>query len=282
MKKPLTVKEFLSNNKFLVIFLIAIFVFSLLAYIIIFWGKLYDVSAWGSLVAGIFTYIGSSFLGVVVFYNTKSQQRQKEIEDQILVDTKCSADFDFEKRFFIPFQLENIDRKTFKFNETTTGKMPIGAKLKFSECSFLFFDITNRNTHIPIYVKPVSFHTFGEDKKVKDYYSFCMFSDTSNNDAIDYKQTKGCYIGISNSIIDKEYYKKNEHQFFYIVIKIESFIGEVVYAILFFSLGKTLGSCKPIIIPEKTYNENASKHSSPIVPYINIKHINFIKGYTND
>lgn len=38
-----------------------------------------------TIVAGLFTYIGSSFLGLVVFYNTQSEQRQKEIEDQIVV-----------------------------------------------------------------------------------------------------------------------------------------------------------------------------------------------------
>ena len=79
MLKKLTVKEFLKNNLVIVLFLTVLLVVSLAVFIIVFWEKLYDAGAWGSLVAGLFTYIGSSFLGLVVFYNTQSEQRQKEI-----------------------------------------------------------------------------------------------------------------------------------------------------------------------------------------------------------
>ncbi len=90
--KSLTVSEFIKNNRILIVILVAVLLVSLAVFIFVFWNNLGDVGAWGSIVAGVFTYLGSSFLGVVVFYNTQCQQRQKEIEDQIVVEINYYLD----------------------------------------------------------------------------------------------------------------------------------------------------------------------------------------------
>lgn len=263
MKKPLTVKEFLKNNIILIFILVAIFVVSLIAFITVFWNTLYDVSAWGSLVSGIFTYLGSTFLGLVVFYNTLCQQRQKEIDDQIIVEiSHYIKDDNKEPYYYIPFSYDDINKTEYCYGEVYP-QQNIKANTP-QNINFLYFEVTNRNTHVPIYVKPITIHVLNGEKFVdvgfKSYYS-----DMRDVDAVDYKQTKKCFIGTNNNLLRDDYFLTDENQLCYVTIKITSVKGQVLLASFEYLMGMNLLTGKLLFETEEEYNEIIEKYGAPII-----------------
>ncbi len=283
MKKKLTVKEFVKNNWLLIVALVALLLISLVVYIIVFWGDgLNDAGAWGSLVAGIFTYIGSSFLGIVVFYNTQSQQRQKEIEDQINVKVKCLSSYNPQTNWFIPYTSEIIDKSIYRYYFFHFGSMPVGASLEIQEnkLNYLFFSVTNLNNHIPIYIEPLSIHTFDNNKSLQDIGGFSLYSDMPTGNPIDYKQTLNCYLGVNNSIISTEYYKNKRFLFCYILIKIKA-NNQTLYAILSYTFGKSFGTSEPVYLTEEEYKLRLNRDGSAVLASVKGLDFDSIMSYAN-
>lgn len=257
MKKPLTVKEFAKNNWIMLCILVFVFITSLAIFLIVFWNELYDVGAWGSLVAGIFTYLGSTFLGVVVFYNTQSQQRQKEIEDQIFVDIIGDTSYDKKSGYSIPYTDEEIDKEVFYLLTRQWHNTPDGCDE--NNMSYLYYQVTNRNTHVPVYVEPISILVH-DGKKTQNARFNLYYSNTNDFDAVDYKQTKKCYIGSKKELLMPDYYKKNKNLKYYLIIKLSSRKGEVLYATLEYYMGKTLSMSQPRFFTKQSFIKVLDKY----------------------
>lgn len=260
MLKKLTVKEFLKNNLVIVLFLTVLLVVSLAVFIIVFWERLYDAGAWGSLVAGLFTYIGSSFLGLVVFYNTQSEQRQKEIEDQIVVQIEYISDFDMEAKCFVPFLDKDIDKK--KFLEHSSRYQNDANEASLDNMRYLYYEVTNRNTHIPVYVEPVSIFVFN-GKKFVDVGYCSYYSDMNDSNAIDYKQKKCCYIGTNKELLKSDYYKEDEFQLCYLAFRMTSIKDQIQYVACEFFMGGTLGTSRPRFFTEEEIKNRVNKLGTP-------------------
>lgn len=260
MKKELTIGEFLKINWLLILILPSLLIISIILFLFVFQKSLYDVGAWASLVAGIFTYLGSSFLGVVVFYNTQSTQRQKEIEDQITIEIKHYLNTSENPSFFIPYIDNDIDKEKFFYHSIQYNQNRKEATL--NNLSYLYFEVTNRNTHVPVYVKPVSIYIFNGKKFIDIGYN-SYYSDMDDSDAIDYKQKKSCYIGVNKQFLKDDYYLSDEHQLCCVGIKITSIKGQVLYTSLEYFMGVSLGVNNPTYITEEQFNENVAKFGGP-------------------
>lgn len=261
MKKELTIKEFLSKYKILIIVLILILAVPVIVFLKVFENKLYNVGAWASLVAGIITYLGSSFLGVVVFYNTQATQRQKEIEEQISVDIKYGLKNTEKPSFFIPWIDDDIDKNQF-FYHCTKYKKSIEEANAENLC-YLYFEIKNINPHIPIRVEPISIYVL-KGKRLIDAGYNSYYSDMNDSDSIDYKQIKRCYIGTNKTLLKNDYYLNDENQLCYVGVKITSIKGQVLYATLGYYMGVSFGVGGPYFFTEKEYKENISKWGGPV------------------
>lgn len=260
MLKKLTVKEFLKNNIIIVLVLAVLLVVSLAVFIIVFWGELYDIGAWGSLVAGVFTYIGSSFLGLVVFYNTQSEQRQKEIDDQIDVQINYYSGYDEQAGYFVPFSDDEIDKANYT-NHYTRYYHPSDISTH-NNMVYLYFEVVNRNTHIPVYIEPVSIYVFnGKNFIDANFYSY--YSDSSDSDAIDYKQKKCCYIGTKKELLKNDYFNKDENQLCFLSFKVTSIKGQIQYVTCEFFMGKTLGKGMPKFHSEKEFQKRVLELGVP-------------------
>lgn len=260
MLKKLTVKEFLKNNLIIVLFLALLLVASLTVFIFVFWEDLYDVGAWGSLVAGIFTYIGSSFLGIFVFYNTQSVQRQKEIEDQIVVQIQYISKFNMEVKCFVPFVDKDIDKN--KYSEHSTRYQNNSNEAFLDNMCYLYYEVTNRNTHIPVYIEPVSIYVFN-GKKFVDAGYFSYYSNINDSTAIDYKQKKCCYIGTKKELLKSDYYKEDEFQLCYLAFRVRSIKDQIQYVACEFFMGETLGSNRPVYFTEEEFRKRVAKFGTP-------------------
>lgn len=257
MKEPLTVKEFLKKNLIFIIVLIAIFVVSILTYIIVFWQKLYDVSAWGSLVSGIFTYFGSSFLGIVVYFNTLSSQRQQEILNQISIHVRPLFDTNKEHMFIIPFAEEAIDKEGIKCS-IETGERPSGKN------NYVGVEIINRNPTTPIYIEDIKVYSVINNQLYYSDYSK-MYSDLESYESLDYKQKRTIYIGSNEKFIRTDYYKDHPYQICFITFRITSVTGQVLYAIYEYIFGETLGLSPVKLISEDEYQRRMKLNNSPII-----------------
>lgn len=276
MKQPLTPKEFVKNNWLLISILAFVFVVSLAVFITVFWDKLYDVGAWGSLVAGIFTYLGSTFLGVVVFYNTQSQQRQKEIEDQIIIDANCYSYYDATNNYYYLFSEDRIDKEKFVHQIVKVGDLTSGTLLDKDSSTYRFFkiSITNWNTHIPLYVEPIALHVFNKSEKRTRFESFIVFSDHSIDCPLDYKQTITYYLGVNKELLYSDKSNEQEDLYCFVVVKLTDINNNELFSVLTLFTGKDFHTANPIFMSKKEYDENEKEYGYPAEPILSKLNIN--------
>lgn len=277
MKKKLTIKEFVKNNWILIVSLVALLLLSLVVYIIVFWGdSLNDAGAWGSLVAGIFTYIGSSFLGIVVFYNTQSQQRQKEIEDQIIIDANCYSYYDATNNYYYLFSEDRIDKEKFVYQIVKVGDLTSGTLLDKDSSTYRFFkiSITNWNTHIPLYVEPIALHVFNKSEKRTRFESFIVFSDRSIDCPLDYKQTITYYLGVNKELLYSDKSNEQEDLYCFVVVKLTDINNKELFSVLTLFTGKDFQTANPIFMSKKEYDKNEKEYGYPAEPILSKLNIN--------
>lgn len=109
-------KYFFKEHLLLHIVLIAALVATTVTLIGVFSGwfsdysKLNDFSGWASFSAGIMTYIGASFLGLIVFYNSWQRQKMEDDNNKIIVEINNKCDVS-ENGEFVPYTVNKLPSK---------------------------------------------------------------------------------------------------------------------------------------------------------------------------
>ena len=234
----------------------------IIVFSIVFRNKLSDTGAWGSIIAGIFTYIGSSFLGLLVFYNTLSMQRIKELEDKICIDIDILADEDIKNGFFVPYSEDKIDKNDFKYHHYS-GENNRFSKAEFTRFNYVFFSVQNTNDHIPVRVNPISLYSVNNNRLIKSEIN-SVFSDMEYKTYLEFKQTKQAYFGVPNDILNNEYFKYHKYHICYLVLDCVSVKGEKLYYIVEYIFGKSLGLGQTKTLSKEEYDRLMEKKGAPI------------------
>ena len=233
---------------------------SVIIFCVVFKNELFDISAWASMIAGIATYIGSSFLGIVVFYNAWVQVKIQEKNDEMLLDLQPGVTI--ENGFFIPLLEGEIDKKkhiySFKICSGSTKE------LENLDFHYLQLTMTNMTYTMPSHIKVEGLYFVNSQNRVERIRQYSVVSDFNFDSMIDYKQTTTIYIGASSKMFTRDYYTRHKYFNCFVVLKVSNPKGQVQYHIVDYVLGKTFGQSKKML-SEKQYSDRCKKYGGPIV-----------------
>ena len=210
-----------------------------------------NAGAWGSLLAGISTYLGAAFLGVIVFYHSWTQQCVTENLNKITVIFAFNAEHNGE--WYVPYSFSKVKMDKFKYVDSRSSE---------SRNGYLYFSVTNINERIACSIDFISmYYSFGQ--KIEEYNKYDLYTDLPLIEPLDYKKRLTGFIGGGLNVFDFEYYKKSSKVDYYFVFRITSLKQDKYYVIIHFYLGKDRDfECS--YISEKEYNKRIKKFGNPL------------------
>ena len=250
-------KSFSKTHWWLMLVLFLMLVIPTVIFCGVFKGNLYDASAWASLTAGVFTYLGAAFLGVLTYYNAWSQNKQQEFVEQLRIDVNVAADMS--EMYFVPFTEDALpedlqSEKEYFEKQTSNDRI---------EMNYLEFDIKNHNPFISVSASVIGMYYINDENVVTKISRFKVKSTQDPQVFIDYKQQVNCYIGCSSKLLRNDYYINHQYSNWFVVLKLITSKYKTRYLILDYVLGRTLGANK-IYLTEKQYQRRLQKSNSPI------------------
>ena len=243
--------------------LFLLLIISLGIYLYVFWERLCDPSAWASLISGIFTYIGASFLGIVVFYHSYEIERKHEHNEALRFTVDSSTSFDEDGKC-IPYS-DSIIGDDFKhvFEQSEGRKM--GEIL--SGCSYVHVAITNLNKDYPLMVKIIGVYWANESREVAKCDKYVVKSNENVDLPLDFKDRLSVYIGIQGDILKLDYYKTQKQAKVFICFEMRDGLGKVGYFVIEATWGNGSYALIDWRYTEKEYKKLVKKNGHPIKYY---------------
>ena len=255
-------KVFAKKYRCLLIVLALLPITGMALFCLVFRNKLCDAGAWGSLIAGLFTYFGTISLGIFTFFHTWQQElfqaSLREIKAEIFLDTTL------ENEFFIPYSenelslCNDLPYKCERFEHSTAQGKDI------EEWNFLGFSVRNINHLVNFSVKVVGIYLVNNEHKVQEVKDRIKIWASNNNEPIDYKQTYSCFVGCDAKILSRKYMESHQYSNWFIVFSMTDSNMKVKYVICDYVLGQTFDQ-KKHIISEDEYQKRIKAHGTPII-----------------
>lgn len=184
--------QFLKSHLFLVIGLIVGLILPFLILLLVFtygfqdFSKISDFSAWGSIVAGIATYIGAAVLGVITYYNSWMQDyRKKELDYSIeLLNI-------LENSFANFFSKENIKVEVYYHYEFYSGDWQIDKEYRYKR-----FVLNNYNRNYPIKIEICKVEMVGETT-IDCTDNIGLYTSFNLAESVEYKSNSEIFLGIN-------------------------------------------------------------------------------------
>ena len=234
-KKSFSLKTYFKKHWYILLILIMVPIASVIFFCLVFKNNLYDISAWASISSGLFTYIGTSFLSIFIYYNSWKDNTigyNKNIPD---IEVQCMGEFIEEKNTFSLFDYKDIkDEMKIMFIENNAQ---IVNKIE----NFKFYQITIKNLSLNKIknISPCFYLTIEDEKYHKNYTFFAGL--TNHNFPLDYKESTTLYFGVEKQKIEELYKDK-----YFSVLRFVYFVqyenNEKDYLISDAILGNTLGT----------------------------------------
>lgn len=202
---------------------------------------------WNNIISYTVSYIGTIFLGLIVFFNTCQRQYFDDREANLKVKITARPNNLNPLKFY---SAENIER--------LTPKCSGGSNSANKKLAYIKFNITNYNYKFPMFVE--SFKAFYADDKeniceIKDYE---FASQTDNFMPLDFKEEKNIYIGI-----DENYFEKLPQNIAY-VFKCSNVKDVSKYYVYFMFFHKDMYERHIESMKAKDYEKAISKHKQPL------------------
>ncbi len=216
------------------------------------WEGLKEFSGWASLIAGILTYFGSSFLGIVVFFNTWQRQKIEDESYVIMAEVNCKCFCENDK--LRPYSETELNLLGNKY-KTWGGS---GAE---KPCGYMGVRIRNLNEKLPMYINIVSVYYVNDNNElVSTKYDFKATEELGL--PLDYKEINWCYIGIDNSLI-----RNGSLNRFVYVLRFTNIKGDDKYCCYFVNLFPNGINPLPIYLTAKEYEQSIKTNKHPFGKY---------------
>lgn len=157
--------------------------------------KLSESDCWSTIISFTIGYIGSAFLGLIVFYNTCQRQFLEDREAKLKFNLITSP---FGVEPTVLFTESMLKESMFKW---WGGQTKSGSELETGEKSYLKFKIKNYNYRYPMYVDVIGAYYGDSEGKIVEVKSLSIKSTVDKDAPLDYKDEGTFYIGISNSLL---------------------------------------------------------------------------------
>lgn len=256
MDTSISFVNFAKKYWWLLLGLVLLLVIPVAVFCIIFWNDLNDISAWASMIAGIATYLGSAFLGVLVFYNSWIQTEQANRLDDINVIFR--SDFFMRDGKVTPFKKEEIDKEVeYCFPRTFNGNFTI------KDFTYVKFNIINNNFYTPVLVSIEGVYFLNQDQKIEKCAQTEICSNSLETMIIDYKTKVTSYYGVPETILQSDYYKTYNWANCIFVFKVVNAKGQTKYYVEDYWFAENVLGW-PRVLTEKQYSDNMKKFGVPI------------------
>jgi hypothetical protein len=251
MYNDISFKTFSKKYWYIYLILTTFLVLPPIVFLCCFGENRYDAGAWGSLLAGISTYLGAAFLGVFVFYNTWTQQRVAENMNRVTLNIRCISDHNGET--YVPYNLGYVLNKKYN-NEVSLSKA--------SHNGFIRFSITNVNDRIICEIEFDSVY-YSNGSGIIEEKEYELYTNQTRREPIDYKESYDGFIGGGPNGFSFDYYKKQSKVDYYLIFKVSSLKQDQYYLIVNYILQR-----KPdwhcAYISEKEYSKRIKEFGNPI------------------
>ena len=228
-----------------------------------------DASAWSSMIAGLFTYIGSTVLAIIVFYHTYIVERKHEENEAMRFSIYTHSKL--ENDCLVPYSLGEIDNN-YKYSGVHFFKRI--APQNIDDYVYVKTRIYNYNKEYPITVKIQGIHYIDGLGQVNSCDFYEIKSVEEINLPIDFKEKRDMFIGFPIKIIDKDLYQGQKYFIAFISYEFTDGLGKKEYVIEEVRLGKNYGVGKRRLTPKK-YEKLIRKNGHPIV--LEPEHLEHIK-----
>lgn len=231
-------------------------------YCLVFRHELMNAGAWGSLIAGLFTYFGTIGLGLFTFYHSWQQEKVlsslQEAKADIVLHAANDNDYfvpydeiELAREFVLPYKSEKLEHSTAQ-----------GREIK--DWGFLGFSIRNINHLVNFSVQIVGVFFVNNDHKVQKVKNRIKIWASNKDEPIDYKQTCLYFIGCDAKLLNNRYMETQQYSNWFVVFSITDSNMKRKYVICDYVLGKTFGIAKSMISDEE-YEKRIRTHGTPII-----------------
>lgn len=160
------------------------------------------------MIAGIISYIGSSILGIFVFYHSWVQViRQDELEDISVLISASGCEHS-------PLFLFDEDSIRKQYPHVVSRHLSVETQTKFEINSFFKVTLTNCNYFLPIQLEITELYYLDDNDEFKKIYPIKIRSKVDLAVPLDYKEKTELLIGIPKEVFLLNRYK--DHSVFYI------------------------------------------------------------------
>ena len=212
-QQKLSFKVFSKKFKLLYIVLTLILVFGIFIFCLIFWDRLYDISAWASMIAGIISYIGSSILGIFVFYHSWVQcVRQDELED---ISVVVSAKGNETDSLFL-FQ-EDTSKKQYPL--VVSRMKAFETETKYDITKFIKITLANYNYFLPIEIEFTNLHYLNDNNEFVNIRPIKTRSVVDLTVPIDFKEKTEFLVGVPNEVFLERRFV--DHSIYYVSVSLK-------------------------------------------------------------
>ena len=232
-KQKLCFKAFSKNFKYLYIVLISILVLGIFIFCLIFWNCLNDVSAWASMIAGIISYMGSSILGIFVFYHSWVQvKRQDELEDISVIVSATGND-----ATSLALYQEDIIKT--KYPRVVSRMVSTRTQSKYDVTNYIKINLTNCNYFLPIELEISDMHYLNDNNEFINIYPIKTRSNVDLTLPICFKEKTEFLIGIPNEVFLENRFLDHSVYVVSISLKFKNPKDNIRYGVIKFIGGKS-------------------------------------------
>lgn len=232
-KQKLCFKAFSKSFKYLYIVLISILVLGIFIFCLIFWNCLNDVSAWASMIAGIISYMGSSILGIFVFYHSWVQvKRQDELEDISVIVSATGND-----ATSLALYQEDIIKT--KYPRVVSRMVSTKTQSKYDVTNYIKINLTNCNYFLPIELEISDMHYLNDNNEFINIYPIKTRSNVDLTLPICFKEKTEFLIGIPNEVFLENRFLDHSVYVVSISLKFKNPKDNIRYGVIKFIGGKS-------------------------------------------
>lgn len=154
--------------------------------------NLRSADCWNSVISYAVSYIGATFLGLIVFYNTRQRQHFEDKESKL-------------KIFFTsrPRRLEPLEFYTEEDIGTVKAKCWGGSNSENTTLAYIKFNVRNYNYKFPMFIEFSAAYYADENGNILKANGYCFAMTTDTSMPLDYKEESDIYIGIDAQLFGK-------------------------------------------------------------------------------